>query len=154
MMDIEQIKADMAAGTPGPWRRTLSGKSKVPSEFGVENVKRRGVCSTGGYEDGRDGTYEENKANARRIARVPDLEARIIADSAVRAAADALAEAVRKVIEEGVQDRVTPWRKDGVISKMDKCGHGMTISEGCEACSDEYLDAALSVYRAATEAET
>jgi hypothetical protein len=86
---IEQMEAALAGATKGPWRKTFTGRSNTPSEFGVENVNRRGICSTGGYQDGGDGTYDENKANADLVALAPDMAAHIIAlEARVKAAVE------------------------------------------------------------------
>lgn len=82
---IDDIRKDREAGTPGPWDR--QGDHKYNTDFGVFSKNGRAVCSSGGYSDGKETTYEENKANARRIARVPDMEAALLA-------ADELADAI------------------------------------------------------------
>ena len=70
-MNIEQLRKDMEAGTHGDWDN--KGTHKLPTDFGVF-AGHRAICSAGGYSDGKEKTYGENKANARRIARVPQLE--------------------------------------------------------------------------------
>ena len=68
---IDDIKRDREAGTPGPWgttsdERSVRGGPKYVSEH---------ICSMDHYRDER---LEERAPNARRIARVPDLEAAYI----------------------------------------------------------------------------
>ena len=97
MSIFDEIKSDLENGTPGVWERTPNGMGKGLSEFGIQGRDdRRGICSTGGYEDGKDGTFEENKANARRIARLPDLER-------IALAAKELADATDRFMENGYE---------------------------------------------------
>ena len=66
--EIEQMKADMEAGTPGPWRASKVNPSRV---FGPDNQP---VME-------RDPPFRVSpryEANARRIARVPELEAEVL----------------------------------------------------------------------------
>ena len=57
--------------TPGFLHRpTHSRRSREPSDFNVASFSGRSVCSTGGYSDNNPETYDENKANARRICAV------------------------------------------------------------------------------------
>lgn len=51
--------------TPGPW--------KLKGVFNVTDERGRGVATCGGYADGKDGTYEENLANAALIAAAPEM---------------------------------------------------------------------------------
>ena len=44
-----------------------SRRSREPSDYNVASISGRSVCSTGGYSDNNPETYDENKANARRI---------------------------------------------------------------------------------------
>lgn len=84
MSIIDDIKADREAGTGGDWRRARVGHNTI-SETSVEGD--RFVCTAGGYSDGHPDTHLENEANARRIARVPKLEAIVLAaDKVVEAA--------------------------------------------------------------------
>jgi hypothetical protein len=72
---IAQMRADMAAGTPGPWEvRKIEG---VLGEcvFGRANSDvALGVCEIWDFDNA-----PRNKPNARRTARVPDMEAMILA---------------------------------------------------------------------------
>jgi len=95
MISFDEIERDAKAGTPGDWERTPNGMGKGLSEFSIQGHGRRGICSTGGYEDGKDGTFEENKANARRIARLPDLERIALAANELADSVDSLLEYMR-----------------------------------------------------------
>lgn len=59
----------MTEHTPGPW--AVGGKNVPPTT--VSDSRGRHVCSTGGYQDGKPETLNENKANASLIARAPEL---------------------------------------------------------------------------------
>ena len=61
--EIEQMKADIEAGTPGPWRAGQHGNFRV---YGPDGI---------GEHSGLIAEVLKGKANAYRIARVPDLEA-------------------------------------------------------------------------------
>ena len=75
-LDIEQIKRDRQAGTPGPWRE------KPLAYCCVEAVAVKfAVASAGVASDNTRDLVPEQEANARRIARVPDLEAAVIAQA-------------------------------------------------------------------------
>ena len=66
--EIEKMKADIEAGTPGPWRASKVNPSRV---FGPDNQP---VME-------RDPSFRvapRYEANARRIARVPQLEAEVL----------------------------------------------------------------------------
>ena len=71
---LTEMQRDMAAGTPGPWRVfTTSDGGRI---IGI------GDDEAGGVTDARFGLWRdgnEQKANARRIARLPDLEAGYLA---------------------------------------------------------------------------
>ena len=92
-MNYEQLKADMEAGTQGDW----CAPSKYPSE--IENTQGLTVASCW-HEHAVDKeitlvgilpcTLDESRANASRIARVPQLER-------IALAAEALADAVNNI---------------------------------------------------------
>ena len=66
--EIEKMKADIEAGTPGPWRASKVNPSRV---FGPDNQP---VME-------RDPPFRVSpryEANARRIARLPDLEDEVL----------------------------------------------------------------------------
>lgn len=82
---IDDIKRDRGAGTPGPW---VIGKALDVSDYGFEHLFINsgekvvlGGCGCCGSPNGHCG------ADPRRIARVPDMEAALLA-------ADRLADAV------------------------------------------------------------
>jgi len=91
---IEQIEADREAGTPGPWcvpdqtyRRNLTvdvnrdNLIPCPGSGGAMSYTEE-VCTLGWNNT------DHWLANARRIACVPDMEARILADAETLKAAD------------------------------------------------------------------
>ena len=92
---IEQIKADRKAGTPGPWefRDPMLHDDNHPNEIigpseGARRYGEKGVRSLCEFDE--DEIYEGDPlavANARRVARVPDMENRILTDAKVIEAA-------------------------------------------------------------------
>lgn len=68
MIDMEHLKADRAAGTEGPW---------LCDDYGVDfDGARFGEVA---YVLSKDAdAFDATSANARRIARLPDLEAAFI----------------------------------------------------------------------------
>lgn len=93
MSMIDDIKRDREAGTPGPWINSKFGCQVLTGDSWSSICMLKGAA---GWEDGR-GAYEQDymwqiqEANARRIARLPDLEAKYIA---LKEAADELADAL------------------------------------------------------------
>ena len=81
MTDIAIIKADREAGTPGPWEADGPVWNKIIWEDGENRVCF--MAHSNGRNDGRD------EANARRIARVPEMEDTIIAQADQIAALEA-----------------------------------------------------------------
>ena len=75
---LEQIKADRENGTQGPWRQGQSGNLRV---YGPDGMGEH----SGLVFDVETGKASKGRANARRIARVPDLEAAYIALTEARA---------------------------------------------------------------------
>lgn len=68
---LDQIKADREAGTPGPW--AWEGGEMVCADGKViDHVSYEGMWFAR-YDEAEDA------ANARRIARVPDMEAALLA---------------------------------------------------------------------------
>lgn len=101
-VDLEQIKADREAGTNGPWRivRYDAGDDRVPcntpmidgpEEYDAAVVHWDGFKQS--YWSSAHGDERAIDANARRIARVPDME-------------DALIEAVEllRLVQDDVSD--------------------------------------------------
>lgn len=77
---IDRIKRDRKAGTDGPWLRenaTVYALMHSGWRKGVEEFKNRFSCHV--QHDQKDSTPEEAKANARRIASVPEMEAALLA---------------------------------------------------------------------------
>lgn len=74
----EQIKADRKAGTPGPWHVDMSYQwpSKVRA---APPFNERWICDACLQPSSDDQSY--TLANARRIARVPEIDSRILADA-------------------------------------------------------------------------
>jgi hypothetical protein len=103
---IDQIKADREEGTPGPWNacnmvHADRGNQMTPDEIGeyVANSVRMGDMSrflfvSGKHTDGGDcdvchtGNGPRGTANTRRIARVPDMEAALLAAAELADAVD------------------------------------------------------------------
>lgn len=86
---IDQIKADLEAGTPGRWSASFGSLIRV----NAMRDKTKPVVVAGVHKVGCKGgePYGDAKANARRIARLPDLEAAYIRE---REAAEELAAAL------------------------------------------------------------
>ena len=92
-IDHDQMKADMDAGTPGPW---TAKKAVIGYDYGIlfdDNL----LAET--YADIRhENEYatDESAANARRIARLPDLEAAYLVATARADRAEAELAQMRK----------------------------------------------------------
>jgi len=85
MVDIDAIKADREAGTPGPWSVFVDDSGDKwtgwPLSVNCDSIDDKTVVRTGGfwpYEWDAKTSQHEAVANARRIARVPDLENAVI----------------------------------------------------------------------------
>lgn len=103
MIDIEQLRADIAAGTPGPWpMETVRTSCGVCHKIGPWPHKWRhgadmSACIYDDYPSPPEGT-DTMLANARRIARVPDLEAAYLAQNErIKALESAISAAERQV---------------------------------------------------------
>lgn len=115
MIDIDwtQLEADRAAGTPGDWRIIPYDCGDVtywpgtPMIDGPEDYDCA-VIHWAGFEQefwqSAHGDRRAINANARRIARVPDLEAYALRARKIEAAADDLANAVINERENVCQD--------------------------------------------------
>jgi len=91
---IERINADCETGTPGPWAWDKPNGFTYEGGFYAGNET---VCDFGDSESYYPKEGEPpNDTDARRIARVPDMEARILADAKIIKAAQELADAVDK----------------------------------------------------------
>lgn len=71
IIDVKQMRADMAAGTPGPWRH--DGPHWNAIIWSDADNRIAFMAHSNGLDDDRD------EANASRIARLPDLEAAYLA---------------------------------------------------------------------------
>lgn len=80
-IDIAALVADREAGTQGPWVVHEEPEEQIDICAADRPVGRFvPIMSRGmGYNDNVD---DESRANARRIARVPDMEAALIAQDA------------------------------------------------------------------------
>jgi len=102
MIDLDEMKRDMEAGTPGPW--SIPGQpDKVCCDGYTRNGWAKVVATTASPAWMQGG---EPFANARRIARVFDMEAMILAQAATIEAlrarvekADELAERAYHVVQ-------------------------------------------------------
>jgi len=109
-VDIEAIKADRIAGTPGPWyidtreSRTDGNTGFVhydPPRIVMHTKLQPAICKChlqGGYDP------DQAIANARRIARVPDLENAVIALTARVAELENMLAAIEYEENEGVTE--------------------------------------------------
>lgn len=98
---FDQIRKDIEVGTPGPWPMhecTTSHVIMQPNAPRKERYLRR-VADIPQWSDKNNGpTRSESAANARRIARVPQLEAIALASNEIK---DAL-QNIMNGIETGV----------------------------------------------------
>ena len=71
---VAQMVADREAGTPGPWRivRLASSFDSRDSSFGISYGRSGNRLA---LVDGEGNSSSHNEPNARRIARLPDIEA-------------------------------------------------------------------------------
>ena len=104
MSMIDDIKRDAETGTPGPWSTDTSDQGGAGSNayVGIDNGAQciaRVVCYS--PLTLHDRPYKEN---ARRIARVPEMEAALIA-------ADELAKAYGLYRERPAMDNPDDWRR-------------------------------------------
>lgn len=101
---IDDIRRDREAGTPGPWEKRSFQSGTVQVVLREWNNSKPDPTRDGsmygyhsaymtmyniGWQDESD-TDREKSANASRIARVPEMEARILADTEALKAADGL----------------------------------------------------------------
>lgn len=93
MTIIKDIKADMAAGTAGPWREGRFLSVHPSADIGGT------IASTSGRSGAWQGP-DQASANARRIARVPEMEALVLAG-------DRLVKAINAVRDVSGQGDVT-----------------------------------------------
>jgi len=119
MIDLDEMKRDMEAGTPGPW----TARWPVSQDHPFIDAD----CNHGEGPDGREYYMSVSgicsKEDARRICRVPDMEAAIIAQAAT---IEALRARVKAADE--LADMVQCWSENG--------------------CTESALTEALAAYRA------
>lgn len=102
-IDWEQLAKDRATGTPGPWHHCHINGWGVPDEVrmvAARNHEAKAIAGDCPIAVAKDGavhweTKWPAKINARRIARVPDLEAYALTAKRQLEAAEALAKAVK-----------------------------------------------------------
>lgn len=147
-IDIEQLRADMKAGTPGPWRHGKAYRSVVSDSLSgyddAENLRAYGghlICES--VQD----------HNLRRIARLPDLEAEYLR---LREAADALADAVAVASECEIfkaslydEEGVEGWRWDHPDGRH---WYGMGVWEN-DPPLHPLVENALDAYRSAANGD-
>jgi hypothetical protein len=143
--ELEQMRADMAAGTPGPWE--LDGIAIAGSDPRAGDVCLMGHPAQ--YPGDTVLMLVNHEANARRIARVPLLEAEVLRLTEANAAlAEELARMRQTLTEVATLDVPRPvkdaWREDGEPSKHDLCKHGAYMYEECAYCVADFARAALS----------
>ena len=114
-MNIEQLRADMEAGTQGDWVAPAKYQSEIENTQGLtiascwhEHAVDKEITLVGVLPCPLD----ESRANARRIARVPQLER-------IKLAADALAEFVSLVDRSFGGGRIITFL-DGDITQCNK----------------------------------
>lgn len=82
---VGEIEADAKAGTPGPWRMERDGQ-KVSFTHSPKTMDRKEWLEKAWFsfayawvqQNGSDEDYPKGMANARRIARTPDLETALL----------------------------------------------------------------------------
>ena len=149
-IDIKQIKADREAGTDGPWHvpdqtwsRHLTvevsgdGLIPCPGSHGAMSYTND-ICSMGwGAET------PIWSANARRIARVPDLEAQVIADADRIAELVAENKALLKFAEIAINrdcEMVTDAAWKLSVNEMRAALRAAALSELAEMDADEIIN--------------
>lgn len=96
---IERIRADREAGTPGPWQ--VSGVRSTREIHGhqIDGKDLAGVAVVT-YSDATTEEHRGSLSDGRRIARVPEMESRILADAEALKAADEMAIEYSSLIEQ------------------------------------------------------
>lgn len=124
---IEQIKADREAGTKGPWTEmhdhpdpaTAASLANIRSEAN-ECGYAADIAHVFGCDYIFDGRQEQ-KHNARRIARVPDMEEALLA-------AEELANAIKAVID--LENNTSPsggeMQEDRIARTQNECIAALT----------------------------
>jgi hypothetical protein len=113
---IEELRADMAAGTPGPWFLhfsptyfSVSAPAILPKKHGPQSnvVARMAITPLSNLAS-------HGAANARRIARVPTLEAEVLRLTEANAALAQELARMRELLADAVEDETefeTEWNK-------------------------------------------
>ena len=157
-MDAAQIAAmiaDREAGTPGPWMfGTASHSYRV--RRGVQ--KMFGVQVDFGTNEGNIpnfGTKDQAEHDARRIARVPDMEAHIIAQSAelerLRAALTEIAACLDGSPDCHTQGMGCGLEDRGITDRYDAMQYGW--DEALDRVYSEHVSGALDVAYAAMKGD-
>ncbi len=138
---IERIRADREAGTPGPW--VMGGALDHTSAFDHYDPFGPDGCSVACVSGETEGNADPiDVINARRIARVPEMESRILADAEALKAADALIDHAQ-----AAHDELALWFE--CASELER--HGFEIGD-TEAAMNA-LDRAITAYRKARGSE-
>lgn len=137
-IDIEQLKADIEAGTPGPWtyrphRYDDWGLIRGGDDYPVASAS---TCRASDREKDKHRTNKTDPSfnNARRIARVPDMEARILSDADRIAALEAK---VAEAYDEGAADLLTCISENKYVASGDK----RRAAALCDAMPNPYREA-------------
>lgn len=153
---LEQIKADRDTGTPGPWSafnmtHEDRGDQMTPDEVGeyVANSVRMGcwphfLFVGGKHSDGGDcdvchvGNGPLGPYNARRIARVPEMEDRILADAdeITRLRAEL---AAANAGEEKLRDDIAALKDHSLDAIMEVIGAPKEYNSGKSAMRDWFV---------------
>ena len=109
MSMIDDIKRDHEAGTKGPWE--FGGSScRVLAKFSNGSFWEIASAAPVCFASDKDGALitagGDREANARRIARVPDIEAALLAADELAVAADKLARFAFSHMTGGRQDLI------------------------------------------------
>jgi len=179
MIDLDEMKRDMDAGTPGPWAAnplggcstvlapTMPPRNDLRSEVSYGYQDSNGFCVGYPFLDAKNETRMDfvcfGHDDARRIARVPDMEATIIALTelvAILEGEQARADAQAATIE---ALRAREKAADAVAVMLENCLEVLTKEDGrlccdgreCGCCgatkhqeAEHYANEALAAYRA------
>ena len=115
MIDLDEMKRDMEAGTPGPWFLEGNWDHKSGNRLGGWVSNNPPAGSPVFALEASVGTPNEIAANARRIARVPDMEATIIAQAAT-------IEALRASVAKADELAVAADQVDAYLTKLQTRG--------------------------------
>lgn len=108
MIDLDQLRKDREAGTKGPWKTHLVDDTSIVSNDGIDVAT---TCDSSNVEreDAYNIEYERMEADARRIARVPEMEDTIIAQAerieALEAVLGRIPGALNSAFAAGIEER-------------------------------------------------